>query len=151
MVGVPAAVLYEQSFERVLPLMPERRVTHVVRETDRVRKGAVETQAAGNGAPDLRRLHRVHEPRAVEVALGDNQHLRLVLKPPKVLAVDDPVAVTLKGGTRIGDRVAPVRTVGPGRLVRCPHVAERIAVAEIRVGRHATDCRTQRAGRQQRY
>ena len=41
-------------------------------------------------------LERVREPRAVVVALGRDEHLRLVLEPPERLGVHDPVAVALE-------------------------------------------------------
>src|SRR5215216_3835661 len=60
------------------------------------KKILVEPQRAGHGARDLGRLERVGQPRAVVVALGRDEYLRLVLEPPERLAVHDPVAVALE-------------------------------------------------------
>ena len=59
-------------------------------------RSSLSPQRPADRARDLRRLQRVGEPRAVVVALGRHEHLRLVLEPPERLAVHDPVAIALE-------------------------------------------------------
>ena len=91
-----AEALLQARIERRLADVPERRVAEVVPEPDRLDEVLVEPQRARHGARDLRDLERVGQPRAVVVALGRDEHLRLVLEPPERLAVHDPVAVALQ-------------------------------------------------------
>ena len=75
----------------------ERRVAEVVAERRSPRsRSSLSAQRARDGARDPARLERVREARAVVVALGRDEHLRLVLEPAERLGVDDPVAVALE-------------------------------------------------------
>ena len=58
-------------------------------------------------------LQRVGQPRAVVIALGRDEHLRLVLEPPERLAVHDPVAVALE---RRAQAAVVLRAHAVGRL-----------------------------------
>ena len=91
-----AEALAAGAVEHVLADVPERRVPDVVAEPDRLRQVLVEPQRPRDGARDPGDLERVREPRPVVVALGRDEHLRLVLEPPERLAVHDPVAVALE-------------------------------------------------------
>ena len=91
-----AEALARAAVEHVLADVAERRVAEVVAEPDRLHEVLVEPQRPADRARDLRRLERVGEARAVVVALGRHEHLRLVLEPPERLAVHDPVAVALE-------------------------------------------------------
>ena len=82
--------------ERVLARMPERRVAHVVAEADRLDEILVQPQRPRDDARDRGRLERVGHPRAVVVALGVDEDLRLALQPPERLGVHDAVAVALE-------------------------------------------------------
>src|SRR4029077_18445569 len=81
----------------------------------------VQVQNLRDGARDLRHLQRVRQPGAIVVPGRRKEHLRLVLEPPEGLAVDDAVAVPLKGrtyivfgfGTQASARVGALR--GPRR------------------------------------
>ena len=95
--------------ERRLARVPERRVAEIVAERDRLGQVLVERQRAGDRARDLRHLERVRQPRPVVVALGREEHLRLVREPPKRLAVDDAVAVALELGAIRVERDRPRR------------------------------------------
>ena len=53
--------------------------------------------AAASDARDLGHLEGVRQARDVVVALGVDEHLRLVLEPAEGLGVEDPVAVALEG------------------------------------------------------
>ena len=91
-----AAPLAQQLVERLLAGVPEGRMPEIVAETDRLDEILVEAQRAGDPAGDPGRLERVGEPRAEVVALGVDEHLRLVAQPAEGLGVDDPVAIALK-------------------------------------------------------
>ncbi len=88
--------LAQAAIELILARMPERRVTHVVAEANRLRQVLVQTQRASHDACDAARLERVGHPRAVVVAGGVDEHLSLALEPPERLRVEDAVAVALK-------------------------------------------------------
>ena len=74
----------------------EGRVAEVVAEADRLDEVLVEAQGARDGARDGVDLERVREARAVVVALGRDEDLRLVLEPAEALGVQDAVAVALE-------------------------------------------------------
>ena len=96
--------------ERVLAGVAERRVAEVVAERDRLGQVLVEPQRARDRARDLRDLERVRQARAVVVALGREEDLRLVREAPERLAVDDAVAVALEvGAERVRRRSARSR------------------------------------------
>jgi len=56
----------------------------------------VQAQGAGNGAGDLRHLQRMGQPGAVQVPFRGQEYLGLLLQAAERLAVQHPVAVTLK-------------------------------------------------------
>ena len=83
--------------ERALAGMPERRVAEIVRERDRLGEILVEAQLARDRARDLRHLERVRQPRAVVIALVEDEHLRLVGQTAEGGRVQHAVAVALEG------------------------------------------------------
>ncbi len=87
----------EQRVERVLARVPERRMSGVVAEADRLDEVFVEPQRARDDARDRRGLERVRDARAVVVARRVDEDLRLALEAAERLRVDDPVAVALEG------------------------------------------------------
>ena len=84
--------------ERVFTRMAERRVPHVVAEPDRLGEVLVQPQRSCDDTRDRRRLERVGHARAVVVALGVDEDLRLPLQPSERLRVHDAVAVALERG-----------------------------------------------------
>ena len=106
------------------------------------------SRSARDGARDPGRLERVREPRAVVVALGRDEHLRLVLQPER-LGVHDPVAIPLERGAVLGVRPAPRERRGkasargqrlPIRLLQMLHpLTERGGRAEGGTAHHAVD------------
>ena len=115
MAEVPAEALVQRVVERLLARMPERRVPHVVAEPDRLHEVLVQPQRPSHDARDRGRLERVRHPRAVVVALGVDEDLRLALQPPERLRVDDAVAVALE---RRADARLLLRTLAALRLER---------------------------------
>jgi hypothetical protein len=121
--------------------MAERWMADVMAEPDRLGQILVEPQRPGDGARDLRRLQRVGQPRAVMVALGRHEHLRLVLEPPERLRVHDPVAVALERGPQpaVGLLALPlgrVRAGGERRELRLPGADPRGVVIGDEHGTH---------------
>ena len=127
----------------VLAGVPERRVAEVVAEPDRLGQVLVEPQRARDGARDPRRLERVGEPRAVVIALGRDEDLRLVLEPPERLGVDDPVAVALERGAQpAGSSSGPAarfdeRTASGDSHASSPPLARGEGVGDRSSGPHA--------------
>ena len=105
--------LAHRPVERLLADVAERRVAEVVPEPDRLGQVLVQGQRPGDGPGDEAGLERVREPSPVVVALGGDEHLRLVLQPPERLRVGDPVAIALKRrphlAVGLGDR--PIRGI----------------------------------------
>ena len=84
-VVVEAAVGREARVERPLAGMAERRMAEVVRQRQRFRQILVEAERAGQRAGDLGDLQRVGQPRAVMVALVEDEHLGLVASRRKAV------------------------------------------------------------------
>ena len=88
--------------QHALAGVTERRVSEVVTESDRLGELLLQAQHLGDRPRDLRHLQRVRESRAVVIARGREEHLRLVLQPAERLAVHDAIAIALE---RRPDRV----------------------------------------------
>ncbi len=95
---VVTEALGEEASEELLTDVAERRVADVVAEGHRLDEILIEPERDGHRAADLAHLEDVREARAVVVADRREEDLRLVLRAPERLAVDDPVAVDLEGG-----------------------------------------------------
>ena len=116
--------------------MTKRRVPKIVREANRLDEIAVDVkvipqgaidgaQIVANRSADLRDLHRMRQPRAVEIVLARKKHLRLRLKLPKRMRMDDAIAIDL-------ERIA---------VVRLARAAKRLAVKRlIETVRHSAEC-----------
>ena len=105
-------------------------------KADGVGERAIEAEATGKRAADLRRLDRMEEPSTVQVTLGDDEDLGLVLKAPEMLAVDQPIAIAFERRPRVGLRLGLVPTVGPWRLVRSAQTRQRVAVLHLGIVCH---------------
>src|SRR5204863_8743370 len=81
----------------------------------------IEAQRLRNRPRDLRHFQNMGQACPVMIALGREEHLRLVLQPAKGLAMDDAVAVAL---IRRPDVVLRLRAVAPARF-RAPRRARR--------------------------
>ena len=82
------------------PAMAERRVPQIVRQRDRFHQIFVQAQIARQRTADLRHFQTMGQPRAEQIALVVEEHLRLVLEPAECRRVDDAVTVTLEFTTR---------------------------------------------------
>src|SRR5437867_1456311 len=114
MTETAAEAYRERRVERFLARVAERRVAHVVPETDRFDEVFVQAQSPRDDTRDPRRLERVRHPRAVVVAGGVDEDLRLALQPPERLGVHDAVAVALE---RRADPALVLRAEATARLV----------------------------------
>src|SRR5215211_695234 len=98
-VVVKATVILHEAGESHFTRMPERRMTEIVRETDRLDQVLVGAEGTCQRAPDLSHLQRVREAGAEIVAFVIDEYLRLVFEPAECCGVNDAVAVALKGCT----------------------------------------------------
>ena len=104
--------------------VPERRVTEIVTERNRLGQLFVQPQHLGDGPRDLGHLQRVREARAIVIARGREEDLGLVLQPSERLAVDDAIPIALEAGANrilgLGSlaaaRIAALRRLGRQRL-----------------------------------
>ena len=99
-VMIEAAMFEHRRLQRILARMAEGRVADVVREAQRLGQIFIEAQRAGDAAPDLRDLDAVRQADAIMIAVGGDEHLRLVAQTAEGDRVDDTVAVALKGIAR---------------------------------------------------
>src|SRR5213079_1637426 len=117
MAEAAGAALAEQLVEGLLARVAEGRVAEVVAEADRLDEVLVQSQRARHSAGDPGRLERVRQPGAEVVALGVDEHLRLVTQAAEGLRVDHPVAVALE---RRAQAALLLGVLAPAALVR-PH------------------------------
>ena len=114
------AILGANIFKDFFAGMAERTVPDVVSEADGLGKAFVKAECAGDGSSDLCDLYTVGKPVAVAVINAGSEHLRLALKAPEGLAVDDAVAVAVEVCTvRVGGSwKTPACTSGDGNSIR---------------------------------
>ena len=91
-----------------LPRMAEGRVSDVMSQGNGLGQGLVQPEAPGNGSGNLCHLQRVGKPGPVMVPFRGQKNLRLVLHPPKCLAVQDSVPVPLVYGAHVAGLLLPV-------------------------------------------
>ena len=96
-VVIEPAGIGERRGQRVLAAMAERRMAKVVREAQGLGQILVEPEDARHRPPDLRDLDRVGQADAEMVAVGGDEHLRLVAQAAEGDRMDDAVAVALEG------------------------------------------------------
>lgn len=95
---VRKAAIY-QLVEHAFSRMPERRMSEIVPESDRLYEVLVEIEGARNRPAYLRDFEGMGESSAVMISFGRNENLRLVLKTTERLAVYYSVAVAHEVGT----------------------------------------------------
>jgi hypothetical protein len=67
-----------------------------VRKAQHLRQVFVEAERARDRSPDLGDFQAVGQPHPVMIAVGRDEHLRLVTEAPERDGMDDPVAVALE-------------------------------------------------------
>ena len=115
---IEAAMVRHRGFQRILACMAEGRMADVVREAQRLGQILVEPQRARDAAPDLRDLDAVGQADAIMIAVGRDEHLRLVAQAAKGDRMDDAVAVALEIITRTADDAAQLGIAAPATLRR---------------------------------
>ena len=103
--------------QRRLAGVAEGGVPQVMAKRDGLSQILVQPERPCDGAGDLRHFQRMGEARAEVVALGSEEHLGLVGKPPKRFRVQNLVAVALVVGAqrvRLAGGAAPLGAVGEG-------------------------------------
>ena len=92
--------------ERAFAGMPERPVSEIVRQRQRLSQILIEPQRARGGACDLRDFDGVREAVAEIIAFHDaDENLSLVLQPPERGRMDDAITVALVNGAIIGGMI----------------------------------------------
>jgi hypothetical protein len=76
--------------------MAERRMADIVRQAQRLGQILVQPQRPRDHAADLRHFQAVRQPHAIMIAIGRDEHLRLVAQAAERDRMDDPVAVALE-------------------------------------------------------
>ena len=98
---IEAAERGEAGIERALAGMAERRMAEIVGERQRLGEVFVETEPAGERARYLGHFERMREPRAVMIALVEDEDLGLVLEAAERGRMDDAVAVAAEGAAAL--------------------------------------------------
>jgi hypothetical protein len=101
---VEPAGVGERRGQRILAAMAERRMAEVVGEAQRLGQILVEPERPGHRPADLRDLDRMGQADPEMVAVGGDEHLRLVAQAAEGDRMDDPVAVALEGVARAARR-----------------------------------------------
>src|SRR5439155_15272511 len=109
----------EEPAEQLLPDVPERGMPDVVAHGHGLDEIFIQAERTCHRAADLRDLERVRQTRAVVVADGREEHLRLVLEPAERLAMHYPVAIEGERRARRGRllRAIAARARGAGRVL----------------------------------
>jgi hypothetical protein len=94
---VVAEALREEAGKQLLADVPERRMPDVVAQGHRLEQILVQLQRGRHRPADRVHLEDVGQPGAVVVAHRRQEHLGLVLRPPKRFGMDDAIAVDLEG------------------------------------------------------
>ncbi len=115
-VVLEAAVIAHAFVQRILPGMAEWRMAEIVRERNRFDEILVQPQVARDRTGDLRDFEAMREPRAKQVALVIDEHLRLVFEPAKCGGMHDAITIALEFGAR-GRRVQ--RNAGRAKRAEC--------------------------------
>ena len=93
-------------------------MAEIVREAKRFRQVLVEPQRPSHGAADLRDFDAVGQANTEMVAVGRDEHLRLMAQAAERDRVDDAVAVALKCIARTAGPSVALRVETTARLRR---------------------------------
>src|SRR5438128_6625969 len=116
-VVIKPASVSQRRVEGILARMAERRVAEIVSEAERLGKVFVEAERASDRATNLRDFETVSKAHAEMVAIGRDEHLRLVPEAAEGDRMNDAVAVALEDVARsarpgIAFRMQPSARVG---------------------------------------
>ena len=99
----------ERSVERMLAAVAERRMAKIVRQAQGFGEVFIEPERACDCPADLRDFETVRQAHPEMIAVGRDEHLRLMPQPAKGDRVDDPVAVALEDVARTRQPGSPLR------------------------------------------
>src|SRR6266849_1336297 len=90
-----AAEINHAFVQGILPGVPERRMSQIVREANRLGQLFVEAQGARYGTRNLRHLERMRQPGPVQIAFVIDENLGLVDQPAESGRMHDAIAIPL--------------------------------------------------------
>jgi hypothetical protein len=125
-VVIEAAICGERPIEGALTGMAERRMAQIVGERQRLGQILVESERPRDRSGYLRNLKAMRQASAEMITLVLDEDLGLVLEATERLAVDDAVAVTLKGRT---EGVLRLTVQPPARCARIDCIARAPALS----------------------
>jgi hypothetical protein len=96
--------------------MAERRMPEIVREAECFREVFVEAESPRHCPPDLRDFDAVREADAEMIAVGGDEHLRLVPQAAEGDRMNDPVAIALEDVARAARAGVRLRVKAAARL-----------------------------------
>src|SRR5665811_2152052 len=96
----------QHGIQSALSKVPERRMTQIMTQRDRLREVLIQAQRSSHSARYPRNLQSMGQASAVMVTLWRNEDLRLVLQATKRLAVHNPIPIALE---RRADIAGPLR------------------------------------------
>jgi hypothetical protein len=99
-VVIKASGISECLAQSIFACMPERRVAEIMSQAQGFRQVFVQPEHTSNGPADLRDLDAVRQSDPEVVAVGRDEHLRLVAQAAEGDGMDDPVAVALESVAR---------------------------------------------------
>ena len=114
-VVIEPAMRLERGVERILAGVAERRMADVMRQRQCFGQVLVEAQRPRDDAGDLRHLEAVGQADAIVIAIGRDEHLRLVAQPAEGDRMDDPVTIALIVTARPTREIARQRELPPAR------------------------------------
>ena len=128
------AMLAHQQVERALAGVPERRMSNVVHQRQRLGQIYIQVELRRDGARDLRDLDGVGQASAKVVGVTAGEDLCLVFQTAKGARVNNTVAVTLKciaiGMWRLG--IAASARFLNANGIRCEHKSSLAAACCLR-------------------
>src|SRR3546814_19543730 len=115
---VEAACDRHRVFQRILPRRAEGRMADIVRQAQSFGQILVKPKRARDAAADLRNLDTVGQANAIMVAVGGDEHLRLVTEAAKGDRMDDAVAVALEIVARAANAATGIWMAEAGGVFR---------------------------------
>src|SRR6187549_1958046 len=103
--------------------MPERRVSKIVGQANRLGERFIDAERARHGAPDLGDFERMSDASAIQVAFVIHEYLGLVDQSTKRVRMDDAISIALELGPKARWRlgVSTASTLLVDRGIRREH------------------------------
>ena len=104
-VVIESAMGLQAGIERAFPGVPERRMTEVMGQRQRLREILVQAKLARQCAGNLRYFERMGQPGAVMIALVEHEDLGFMLEAAEGGRMDHPVAIAAKWAAGLARRL----------------------------------------------